>query len=162
MTLEPVVVDQEDREWDAWPADQVAERGEAEWKTLISAGVTPSNGLTVGVARLPHGGSLHTHRHEQHGAYLVLDGTAIVTIDGTARTVGPGVAVFVPGNAPHSVEATGGSGVRFAYVLGGGLLPGRRVRVRRIARRLPPPSSAAESAALHAVGRRARALSRRP
>ena len=116
MTLEAVVVDQEDRAWDAWPADRVAERGEAEWKTLISAGLTASKGLTVGVARLPHGGSLQAHRHEQHEAYYVLDGTAVVTIEGAARTVGPGVAVFVPGNALHSVEATGDSGVRFAYV----------------------------------------------
>ena len=117
MTLEPAFVDQDDYQWDAWPPAQVAERGEAEWKTLISAGLTPSSGLTMGVARLPRGGSLHTHRHEQHEAYLVLDGTAVVTIDGMARPVEPGVAVFVPGNALHSVEATGDSGVRFAYVL---------------------------------------------
>jgi quercetin dioxygenase-like cupin family protein len=31
--------------------------------------------------------------------------------------VGPGVAVFIPGNAVHAVEATGDSGVRMAYVL---------------------------------------------
>ena len=117
MNPEPVVVDQEAREWEAWPADQVAERGEAEWKTLISAGLTRSEGLTMGVARLPHGGSLHSHRHAQPEAYLVLDGVAVLTIDGTARTVGPGVAVFIPGNALHSVKATGDSELRFAYVL---------------------------------------------
>ena len=93
-----------------------AQRGEAEWKTLISAGLTRTEGLTIGVARLPPGGSLDTHRHEQHEGYLVLDGTGVVTIDGTARTVGPGVAVFIPGNALHSVEATGESDLRFAYV----------------------------------------------
>src|SRR5215211_1511395 len=117
MNLEPVVVEEQGREWEAWPADQVAERGEAEWKTLISAGLTRSEALTIGVARLPPGGSLHSHRHEQHEAYFVLDGAAVVTIDGTARTVGPGVAVFIPGNAVHAVEATGDSGVRMAYVL---------------------------------------------
>jgi quercetin dioxygenase-like cupin family protein len=117
MNREPVVVDDEAREWESWPADQVAERGEAEWKTLISAGLTRSEGLTMGVARLPHGGSLHSHRHEQHEAYLLLDGVAVITIDGTPRTVGPGVAVFIPGNAVHSVKATGDSELRFAYVL---------------------------------------------
>jgi quercetin dioxygenase-like cupin family protein len=116
MTSEPVVVDQEAREWEAWPADQVAERGEARWKTLISAGLTASEGLTMGVARLPPGGSLQAHRHEQHEVYLVLDGLAVVAIDGTARTVRPGVAVFVPGNALHSVKATGDADLRFAYV----------------------------------------------
>jgi quercetin dioxygenase-like cupin family protein len=66
----------------------------------------PSEGLTVGVARLLHGGSLHTHRHAQHEAYYVLDGVGLVTIEGTARTVSPGVVVFIPGNALHSVDAT--------------------------------------------------------
>ena len=35
---------------------------------------------------------------------------------GTARTVGPGVAIVIPGNALHRVEATGESGLRVAYV----------------------------------------------
>jgi len=117
MNIEPAVVEQEARDWEAWPAEQVAQRGEAEWKTLISAGLTPTEGLTVGVARLPSGGWLHTHRHEQHEAYFVLDGTGVVTIDGTARGVRPGVAVFIPGNALHSVEATSESDLRLAYVL---------------------------------------------
>ena len=117
MNLEPAVVEQQAREWETWPAEQVAQRGEVEWKTLISAGLTRSEGLTVGVGRLPPGGSLHTHRHEQHEAYLVLDGTGVVTIDATARPVGPGVAVFIPGNALHSVEATGDSDLQIAYVL---------------------------------------------
>src|SRR5215207_791074 len=117
MNLEPAVVEQEAREWETWPAEQVAQRGAAEWKTLISAGLTPTEGLTIGVARLPPGRSLHTHRHQQHEAYLVLDGIGVVTIDGTARTVSPGVAVFIPGNTVHSVEATGESDLRLAYVL---------------------------------------------
>jgi quercetin dioxygenase-like cupin family protein len=117
MDADPVVVDQQAREWEGWPPEQAAERGEAEWKTLISAGLTRSSSLTMGVARLPPGGALHPHRHEQHEAYLVLDGTAVVTIDGVARTVGPGVAVFIEGNTVHSVQATGDSGARFAYVL---------------------------------------------
>jgi quercetin dioxygenase-like cupin family protein len=117
MNQRPVVVDQETREWEAWPPDQVAERGEAEWKTLISAGLTASAGLTMGVARLPHGRSLHAHRHEQQEAYFVLDGVGVVTIEGTAHTVRPGVAVFIEGNALHSVKATGGSELRVAYVL---------------------------------------------
>jgi quercetin dioxygenase-like cupin family protein len=116
MKLEPAVVDQEAREWESWPAGQAAQRGEAQWKTLISAGLTPTTGLTLGVARLPPGGSLRSHRHEQHEAYFVLDGTGVVTIDGTARPVGRGAAVFIPGNALHSVEATGESDLRVAYV----------------------------------------------
>ena len=117
MRPEPVVVEPEARRWEAWPAEQVAQRGEVEWKTLISAGLTPSAGLTMGVGRLPPRGSLHAHRHEQHEVYLVLEGSGVVTIDGTARTVGRGVAVFIPGGALHSVEATDESDLRVAYVL---------------------------------------------
>jgi len=117
MTSEPVVVDQSAVAWEAWPADQVAERGQAEWKTLISGSVTASEGLTMGVARLPPGGCLRPHRHQQHEAYLILEGAAVVTIDGIARTVRPGVAVFIPGDAVHSVEATGDTELRVAYVL---------------------------------------------
>ncbi len=117
MNPEPVVVEQDDREWEAWPAEQAAQRGETQWKTLISAGLTRSEALTVGVARLPPGGALHAHRHRQPEAYLVLDGAGVVTIDGTARPVRPGVAVFIPGDALHSVEATGDSELRVAYVL---------------------------------------------
>jgi quercetin dioxygenase-like cupin family protein len=116
MNYEPVVVDHETRAWEAWPADEVAERGEAEWKTLISAGLTPSESLTMGIARMPHGGLLPTHRHEQPETYFVLSGSAVVTIEGKARTVGPGCAVFIPGNARHSVQATGGSELRLTYV----------------------------------------------
>src|SRR5215213_7287754 len=116
MNLEPAVVEQQAREWETWPAEQVAQRGESEWKTLISAGLTRSEGLTVGVGRLPPGGALHSHRHEQPEAYLVLDGTGVVTIEGTARPVGPGVAVFIPGKALHSVQATGESDLRMVYV----------------------------------------------
>jgi mannose-6-phosphate isomerase-like protein (cupin superfamily) len=55
------------------------------WKSLIGAGLTPSTALTLGIARVPSGGQLATHRHEQAEVYFVLDGTGIVTIDGSPR-----------------------------------------------------------------------------
>ncbi len=97
--------------------DQVAERGEAEWKTLISACLTRSEGLTMGVARLRHGGSLRSHRMSRTRRTLSSMVSGVLTIDGTAGTVGPGVAVVSPGNALHSVTGTGESELRFAYVL---------------------------------------------
>jgi quercetin dioxygenase-like cupin family protein len=71
----------------------------------------------MGVARLPPGGALHTHHHDEHEAYLVLDGSGVLTIDGTAQQLRPGVAAFIPGGAAHSVEATGETDLRVAYVL---------------------------------------------
>lgn len=49
MTPEPVVVDESAQEWAGWAAEQIAERGSVQWKTLISRGLTPSEALTAGV-----------------------------------------------------------------------------------------------------------------
>ena len=117
MSSEPVVIREQDREWESWPQEQVAERGNARWKTLISAGLTASDSLTLGVARLSPGEMLRAHRHQQAEAYLVLDGAGIVTIEGSAYAVGPGAGVFIAGNAIHSVESTGETELRVAYVL---------------------------------------------
>jgi mannose-6-phosphate isomerase-like protein (cupin superfamily) len=116
MSAEPVVVHEDEREWQGWREEQITERGEVQWRTLISAGLTPSVGLTLGVARVPSGGSLAAHRHEQPEVYLVLDGTGVVTIDGSSSRVGPRASVFIPGGAVHSVQATGPTDLRFAYV----------------------------------------------
>ena len=113
---EPSFVDEAEREWETWPDTLVEERGHIFWKTLVSGDVTPSDGLTLGVARLAPGEELRAHRHEQAEVYLVTSGEALVTVDGEARSVGPGAAVFIPGNAVHSCANTGANELRFAYV----------------------------------------------
>jgi quercetin dioxygenase-like cupin family protein len=117
MSPEPVVIHENEREWETWRADQLAERGRVWWKTLISGGLTRSSGLTLGVARLPPGALLRRHRHEQAEVYFVLEGSGIVTIDGEAHPVGPGSGVFLAGDAVHALECTGASDLRVAYVL---------------------------------------------
>jgi quercetin dioxygenase-like cupin family protein len=116
MSTKPVVVREDDREWEAWSTDQVAERGGVTWKTLVSADLTQSRALTLGVARVPPGESLRAHRHEQAEVYLILQGSGVVSVDGSRRTVGPGTAVFLPGDAIHSIECRGDTELRFAYV----------------------------------------------
>jgi quercetin dioxygenase-like cupin family protein len=116
MSAKPVIVHEDERQWEGWPEDQVAERGNVLWKTLISAGLTPTMALTVGVARLPSGESLPGHRHEQPEVYVVLDGTGVVTIDGAPSGLRPGASVFIPGGAIHSVRSTGPTDLRVAYV----------------------------------------------
>lgn len=107
---EPSVVHEQERDEERWPGDEVG----GSWKTLISAGLTPSESLTLGVARLGRGEILQTHRHAQPEVYLVLAGTGRVTIAGEASAVRAGTAVFIPGNALHSLEATGDE-LRLAY-----------------------------------------------
>jgi quercetin dioxygenase-like cupin family protein len=116
MSTKPIVVREDDREWEAWSTDQAAERGDVSWKTLVSADLTQSSALTLGVACVSQGQSLRAHRHEQAEAYFVLQGSGVVTVDGSPRTVGPGTAVFLPGGAIHSIECSGETDLRFAYV----------------------------------------------
>jgi mannose-6-phosphate isomerase-like protein (cupin superfamily) len=116
MNTKPVVVNEDEREWEGWREDEVAERGNVQWRSLVSADVTPSSGLTLGIARVPGGGNLAAHRHEHAEVYLVLDGTGVVTIDGEPSPVRQGTGVFIPGGAIHSVRSTGPTDLRFAYV----------------------------------------------
>jgi len=116
MDREPVVVQENVREWETWPDEEVEKKGLTYWKTLVSADLTHSEALTMGIAKIPPNEALREHRHLQEEIYLVLDGTGSVTIDGKTRPVAAGSAVFIPGNALHSCENTGERDLRCAYV----------------------------------------------
>ncbi len=115
--VEPVIVAEAEREWEGWPEEDVPQRGGVLWRTLISAGVTPTAGLTLGVARLPPGEALHEHRHAQEEVYLVLEGEGVIRLAGRAHPVRAGSAVFIPGHALHGCENPGPGELRLAYVL---------------------------------------------
>ena len=63
MDRGPVVVREGTREWDTWPDEEVGRKGLVYWKTLVSADVTRSEALTMGIGRVPPGEALRTHRH---------------------------------------------------------------------------------------------------
>lgn len=88
--------------------------GTVRWRTLVSADRTPSSGMTLGLAEFGPLGTLEPHRHGPAEFYLGLEGAGIVTIDGAAHPIGPGIAVFIPPEAEHGVVA-GPEGLRFAY-----------------------------------------------
>ena len=117
MRREPVVVQEGEREWEGWREEDVPRRGGVLWRTLFSGGLTPTAGLTLGVARLPPGEALHEHRHAQDEVYLVLEGEGVVRLEGRAHPVRPGSAVFIPGDAVHGCENPTSSDLRIAYVL---------------------------------------------
>jgi mannose-6-phosphate isomerase-like protein (cupin superfamily) len=112
-----IAVHESARDWETWPDELLAERGCVLWRTLVSGDLTPSSDLTLGVARIAPGEELRAHRHAPAELYFVLTGEALVTVDGDARTLGPGTAVFIPGNAVHSCANRGSVELRFAYVL---------------------------------------------
>jgi quercetin dioxygenase-like cupin family protein len=116
VASEPVIVDSASIEWETWPAALRDARGAVLSKTLLSGDRTPTCALTLGVDTLAPGQVLHEHRHEQAELYLVLAGTGEVTVDGAVRTVGPAVAIFLPGGARHGIRNTGAAELRLAYV----------------------------------------------
>ena len=89
-----------------------------QWKTLISAGLTPSGALTAGVARLAPNGRLRAHHHEQAEIYVILAGCGTVTIDGVTcrrRRGGDGVHPRLARSTRSRPPADGD--LHFAYVL---------------------------------------------
>jgi mannose-6-phosphate isomerase-like protein (cupin superfamily) len=117
LAAQPVVVREDEREWEALRDDEAAGSDAAAYKTLISGGLTRSESLTLGVARIPPGAALSTHRHRQPEVYLMLAGEGSVRVGAGIRPIRVGPAVFVPGDTVHSCENTGASELRLAYVL---------------------------------------------
>jgi mannose-6-phosphate isomerase-like protein (cupin superfamily) len=115
MDEEPVVVGEDERAWEALGDEEASDS--VLFKTLISGGLTRSEALTAGVAKVPPGAALSRHHHRQAEVYLVLAGEGSVRVGDGVRSVRAGSAVFVPGGALHSCENTGASELRLAYVL---------------------------------------------
>jgi len=108
-----LVVQEGDRPVEGWSD----ERGCLTWRTLFSAGSTPTDGMVTGVAEVPQGGFLALHRHEQAETYYVLGGEGVVSLDGARHEVGPGSTVFIPGSSEHGIRNTGTTTLRFFYAL---------------------------------------------
>ncbi|PYH98270.1 RmlC-like cupin, partial [Aspergillus ellipticus CBS 707.79] len=96
--------------------------GDVTWQTLFTQPTTATSDLSAGIAVCPpRTGHLCAHRHAQAEMYYVLEGKGVVTVDGTAYEVGKGAAVFIPGDAEHSVVNVAdeeGEELRWLYVFG--------------------------------------------
>ncbi|HEV3045004.1 MAG TPA: cupin domain-containing protein [Roseiarcus sp.] len=91
-------------------------RGRLSFHTLVSADVTPSNGLVAGVCTIEPGGELAAHSHAQAEIYFALEGSAVVTIDGVERKVSADATVFIPGDALHSIRNPFDKAFKIFYV----------------------------------------------
>jgi mannose-6-phosphate isomerase-like protein (cupin superfamily) len=110
--LAPIVVDEANAPRDGWD-DSV--RGRIRWRTLFSRGLTPSEGMTCGVAELGPGDWLGLHRHAPPEIYHVFAGAGVVSLDGREIAVKAGAAVFIPGMAEHGIRQTGSEVLRLFY-----------------------------------------------
>jgi quercetin dioxygenase-like cupin family protein len=109
---EPFVAASADLKRDGWN-DPV--KGRVGWRTLFSADLTPTDGLTAGIADLEPGGWLGLHRHSPAEIYYVIEGRGIVTIEGREHVVSAGSAVFIPADAEHGIRNDADAPLRFLY-----------------------------------------------
>lgn len=91
--------------------------GSVLWKTLINGTAADPKEFVLGVAEFGPNGHLPPHRHAPAEFYFGLEGSGIVTIDGVAHEMRPGVALYVAGHAEHSTVA-GPDGLRIVYGFG--------------------------------------------
>lgn len=109
----PFALDEADAAQDGWD-DPV--RGRLRWRTLMSKGVTPSNGMTCGVTEFEPGEWLGLHRHAPPEIYYIFAGAGLMSLDGREIPVKAGSAVFIPGMAEHGIRQTGNEILRLFYV----------------------------------------------
>ena len=92
-------------------------RGDCSWFTLISGDITPTTGMSAGIAELVRsGGELKLHRHAEPEIYFIIEGTGILTIDGVERAVAAGATIFIPGDAEHGIRNESDALLRLFYV----------------------------------------------
>lgn len=113
--LKPVVVDQEELDWEGWLDPAFAARSAVRWKLLVSGDRGPTAGLVTGVGEVAPGGKLLRHRHRPEETYYVVSGRGHIEIDGVRTEVGPGTAVFIPPNASHALRCAGAEPLVFVF-----------------------------------------------
>jgi len=60
----------------------------------------------VDVFSVEAGTALEPHFHNSHEFYYILEGSAVMQVQGDKATVRAGDLVHIPPNAPHSITAT--------------------------------------------------------
>jgi quercetin dioxygenase-like cupin family protein len=104
----PLITTVQDQQWETWD-DPV--RGCLRWCLLADS----AESGTTGVFELAGDGWLGRHRHTAPEVYYVLEGKAVVAMDGEEVTVGAGALVRIPGDVEHGVRAVDGP-VRVLFV----------------------------------------------
>ena len=114
MKPKPFIRQEANLPWETWQED-VETKGRVNWKTLLSGEQTPSEAITMGVAILPPHQKLSRHRHEPPEAYYILEGRGVLVIEAEEWVVTEGTAVFIPGNAWHSLHNPDATPLRLLY-----------------------------------------------
>jgi quercetin dioxygenase-like cupin family protein len=102
----------------AWEYDAPNEGDTAaiRWRTLVSAGRTPSSGIAMGVMEVAPGAQLAPHRHEPQEVYYVVAGEGEVYLDGEWRPARAGDVTYFPRRHVHGARNRGAAEFRIVWV----------------------------------------------
>jgi mannose-6-phosphate isomerase-like protein (cupin superfamily) len=85
--------------WEAWKLADLEEqraRGNDPWLEFFRTST-----LRTGLYVLPAGGTDPQGPHQQDEVYSILQGKAVLTVDGAEQPVGPGTVVYVKAGVEH-------------------------------------------------------------
>ncbi|MFM9607287.1 cupin domain-containing protein [Streptomyces niveiscabiei] len=87
--------------------------------TLLTPGAVGATSGFTGLAVIPPGDWIAEHYHPYSEEFLyVIQGTAVVELDGAAHPMGPDQALLIPIGVRHRVRNTGDTDVRIVFHLG--------------------------------------------
>jgi quercetin dioxygenase-like cupin family protein len=101
--------------WEYDPPNE-GDAEEVRWRTLVSAGRTPSSGVAMGVMEVQPGSQLAPHWHEPQEVYYVVAGEGEVYLDGEWRAARAGDVAYLPGGHVHGARNRGASEFRVVWV----------------------------------------------
>jgi quercetin dioxygenase-like cupin family protein len=90
--------------------------GGMTWFSLLDSAITPTEGLSVGIAEFPKGCSNTLHWHAHPELYYILEGEGRLEVDDVAYDVHKGDAIHVPGNAKHTISNAADQVLKLLYV----------------------------------------------
>jgi quercetin dioxygenase-like cupin family protein len=90
--------------------------GGMTWFSLFDSAITPTEGVALGIAEFPTGCSNTDHWHAQPEIYYILEGEGQLEVDGVAYPVRKGDAIYVPGDALHTIKNHATDLLKILYV----------------------------------------------
>jgi quercetin dioxygenase-like cupin family protein len=115
MSESVIHVNESEVPWELDPWDEHRE-ARIRVRTCVSAGRTPTSGISMGTCELPPGAVLDPHHHRPQEVYYVTAGEAEVLLEGAWRPVRAGDVVYVPPDAVHGARNRGRATCTFVWM----------------------------------------------
>ena len=80
------------------------ERDNIRSSLLVAESTVGSKHITTSLVEMKPGGIQKPHHHETEQCYMILEGNALMEVDGEKAYVGAGDTIFIPSNSIHSLH----------------------------------------------------------